>query len=129
MSPNRATPFNYSVTHREGAAVFSLVGDLSLEATATLRRVFWECINGNDVGKLVLDLSSISSLDSTMISLFVATKNVVAKRRGRLVLVGLKPADYQLLEQTHLHHYFDIRQDLSAALNEEEAASSATTGE
>ncbi len=107
----------YTKEVRGNAAVFTLTGPLGLEETAQLRKIFWHCINEERLGKLILDLKRVPLLDCSAVSLFVATKNVVAKRRGQLILVGsLK--DFFLFERTHLDHYFDIRASVAEAMSD-----------
>ena len=108
----------YRREERGDIAIFFLSGAFGLEEMAELRGVFWACIHEGSIKKLILDLSMVPSLDCSAISLFVATKNVVAKKKGQLILVGINPTNYALLERTHLDHYFDIRADVAEALEE-----------
>ena len=94
------------------AAVFHLNGTLGLEETAMLRKAFWKCINRDLAEKLILNLEGVPTLEPSAISLFIATKNVVSKRKGHLILVGIQKPNFQLLEQTHLIKFFDIRPGL-----------------
>jgi len=91
------------------AVIFKLSGDLMLEQIADLRKAFWEAMHTDEATELVLDLSDLNHLDSSGMSLLVSTKNSISKLNGKLVLVGLSKPVYQFFEQTHLHHYFDIR--------------------
>lgn len=108
--------FNFVKEVRGSVLVFHLEGSLSLEETAALRQVFWECINAAPVTRLILNLALVDRLDSSVISLFVATKSVISKRDGCLVLVGMNARNYAMLEDTNLHHYFDIRGDVEEAM-------------
>lgn len=99
-------------------AIFNLDGKLSLEETAHLRKAFWEVIHNQTSGRLILNFEKVPKLNPSVISLLVATKNVVARAHGQLILVGLKPNHMQFLERTHLHQYFEIRPDLDSCLEE-----------
>ncbi len=114
--PGAPLVFNFVKETRDRMVVFHLEGSLSLEETAALRQVFWECINASPVSRLILNLALVDRLDSSVISLFVATKNVISKRDGELVLAGLNARNYAMLEDTNLHQYFDIRRDVDDAM-------------
>ena len=100
------------------AMVFSLTGVMDLEETAQLRRAFWDAIHQSRSRKLIVDLKKVPSLAPSAISLFVATKNMVFKKKGRLVLVGLNESAYGLLEEANLDEYFDIRTTVEEGLAE-----------
>ncbi|CAM2067875.1 STAS domain-containing protein [Sulfidibacter corallicola] len=108
--------FKYEKTRRDEAAIFFLQGRVGLEETAVMRKAFWECIVEENPGCLIVDLSGVPALDSSVISLLVATKNAIGKRRGHLLLSGLRRDSYQLFEQTNLHQYFEIRRTLDEAV-------------
>ena len=97
-----------------GSAIFHLDGKLSLEETANLRKAFWEVIHHRTLGRLILNFENVPKLNPSVISLLVATKNVVARSHGQLILVGLKPNHQQFLERTHLYQYFEIEPDIES---------------
>jgi len=99
-------------------AIFNLDSTLSLEETANLRKAFWEVIHEKTVDHLIINVENVPKLNPSVISLLVATKNVVARSRGKLILVGLKPNHKQFLERMHLYQYFDIRQDIEGCFQE-----------
>ena len=98
------------------AMVFRLRGRLSLSQGADLRKQFWEAVYGGRTRKLILELSGVSELDPSTISLFIATRHMVDKRHGRLLLAGLNEAHYQVLSRTSLLDYFDICETVAEAL-------------
>ena len=108
--------FDYSDELTGDTAIFKLRGIMDLEGTAALRKTFWERFTNGSVSTLILDLSGVPLLEPSAVSLLVATKNVVAKWKGRLILTGLRKENMQLLEQTNLVNYFDIRASNEEAL-------------
>lgn len=107
--------FDYRCSRFGDRVVFYLVGDLSLEETATLRQAFYEAITSEALSALVLDLSEVETLDSSTLSLFVATKNTLKRKGARLVLVGMSPAIARRFERTNLHLYFEMYDTLEEA--------------
>jgi len=107
--------FNFEMEITGDIAVFHLRGRPSLGETADLRKTFWDCISQGPVKKLILELSGVSPLDPSAISLFIATKNVVSKHHGQLVLTGISEESHALLQQTHLLNYFEICDNLEEA--------------
>ena len=109
----------YTKTRNGDTTVIALIGPLDLEAGSILRGVFWECIQQESTARLVIDLTRIARLDPSTISLLVSTRNVVGKKRGRLILTGIAEEHLGLLEQTHLTSYFEICPTLPEALSDQ----------
>ncbi|MDJ0836534.1 MAG: STAS domain-containing protein [Acidobacteriota bacterium] len=116
MQATNSRAFSFTITDHGEAAVFQLSGPPSLEGAAELRKAFWECLHDDGKRVLILDLSRVPSLGPSVVSLFISTKNVVDKHRGRLVLAGLNRAGRALLEETHLHDYFEHADTLDEVL-------------
>lgn len=94
---------------RGETALCVLLKELDLEEGARLRKVFWDVAHQDGVRQLVVDLHRVDRLDPSAISLLVSTQSAVAKRKCSLILVGLQDHAHELLEQTHLDQYFEIR--------------------
>lgn len=101
----------YSVVTRGSDKIFLLSGELGLEETAALRPLLWSVMEEPAVTRVIIDLTAAKRVDASVISLFVATKNGLSKRRRRLLLCGMKREIFQLFEQTNLNAYFDIRKE------------------
>lgn len=101
----------YSVETRGSDKIFQLSGELGLEETAALRPLLWSVMEEPEVTRVIIDLTGAKRVDASVISLFVATKNGLGKRRRRLLLCGMKREIFQLFEQTNLNAYFDIRKE------------------
>ena len=112
--------FDYKVEKpTEDLAVFILRGKIGLSDAAKLRKVFWDCLTEDLVKKLVINLQAVPELDSSSISLLVATKNIATKKKSEMILVGLNAENRDLLERTNLDFYFDIRRDVQEGLLKE----------
>lgn len=114
---------DYDVYRKDAAMVYTLRGKIELVQTATLRRIFWDCLHEDGIDRLIIDLSGVPELGSSAISLFVSTKNVVTKRRAKMIFIGLSQAAHDFLVRMHLHYYFDIAESLEEAMLLEEAIS------
>ena len=115
MQATNPNAFSFTRQDKNEAAIFHLSGHPGLEGAAQLRKAFWECIHDSGKRLLVLDLFEVPALGPSVISLFISTKNVVTRHRGRLVLVGVNEKGMALLEETHLDDYFHIADSLDAA--------------
>ena len=113
--------FDREVVIRGSAWIFALPTPLDLSQMARLRKLFWQFIHEDGFEVLIIDLANIDHLDSSAISLLVATKNVVQKRRGRLALVGLDMDNLHILERLHLDCYFEIFEDVDEAIKGKQA--------
>lgn len=110
--------FKTEFLNNQQVAIFDIQGHISLDATAALRKAFWEAINTYPLTSVVLNFQKVPKIDSTIVSLLVATKNVVARIHADLILIGLQPGHQAFLERLNLHHYFQIFPDLETFLNQ-----------
>lgn len=108
MPPLKHEAFTFDVTETDDTVTFQLRGRLRLEDTAHLRKAFWECLHKGGARNLILELSQVPRLEASAVSLFVATRNVVAKRKGKLVLRGVQHGNGKLLLEAGLDKYFDL---------------------
>ena len=73
--------------------------------------------------RLVLDLSGVTYVDSTALSVLVSTLKLARKEGGDLVLLGPTPPVRSLLEVTRLDrifHIFEDEESATAVFEEEE---------
>ena len=110
--------FRIDLRNESTDIIFQLKGTLCLEDTAMLRKAFWNAINQYPIKRLILDFARVPTIDSSVISLLVATKNLVGKNHGDLILVHLNGSHKQFLEQIHLFGYFHIQSDLETCLSQ-----------
>jgi anti-anti-sigma factor len=98
-----------SVRDRE-SALFMLRGEMSMEDSFHLRQAFFKALQHEPPpGRLVVDFRQVKRIDSAMISLLVATKNVAKRHGAGLHLTNVPPREMRLFHQTNLDRYFDIQ--------------------
>lgn len=68
---------------------------------------------------VVLDLTSVSSIDTSGIGTLVGNAKSLASIGGSISLVGVNDRVRRLLEKVHLDRYFVIHDDLAAAFSAE----------
>lgn len=66
-------------------------------------------------GRLVLDLSGVSFMDSSGLAVLIAALKAAQGRNGKVVLCGLNTNLRALIELTRLHQVFDIYPDRATA--------------
>lgn len=99
----------------EAAVVVELDGELDLASAPDLRARLLELVNKRPE-LVVLDLSKLSFVDSTGISLFVVAHQRFAESGIPFRLAGATPAVRRLLEITKLDELFSLYDAPDAAL-------------
>ncbi len=101
----------------EDKLIFYLEGELvAKEKVVVLSSILEALDREKDVSCLVLELSKVGYLDSSGLGLLLELKDRMAKRGGRLVLVGLSDYAKRLLSLTHLDKAFEIYEALDDLL-------------
>jgi anti-sigma B factor antagonist len=96
----------------DGAVVVTLEGELDLASSAALRRR----IDSTAGRGLVLDLRSVTFVDSSALRELLRARTHLEARGDRLVLAALAPALRRLLELTHTAPLFETAPTRDAAL-------------
>jgi anti-anti-sigma factor len=109
-------------------AIVALVGEHDLHSRAALRATLAYAAEQRDV---LVDLSHCSFVDSTIISLLLATQRTLSARDGRCELIIPPQAAYvtRLFEITGIAGLFTVHASHSAALAGMAAPAAATAGE
>lgn len=101
--------FEFACARDQQSAVFILKGEMSLEDSFHLRQAFFEALQETPApDQIIVDFSKVNRIDSAMISLLVATKNVAKRHAANLRLINVPPKEMRLFHQTNLDRYFDI---------------------
>lgn len=95
--------------------VVTISGEVDIATAPKLAAGLCQLVERDDVGKLLLDLSSVSFLDASGLNAFVQVHNVLAATGERLFLTGLKPHLVRVLRITGLDRTFEVL-DASAAI-------------
>ena len=80
------------------------------------RRSIYELVESRPNPQVAADLAPIDYLSSSGVALLVGLKRRVDAHQGRLVLFGLQPYVFDVLEVTRLIQLFQIVPDQSTAL-------------
>ena len=91
----------------QGVAVFLVAGELDLETAPTLRHRLHQALDGGEA-HLVVDLSELSFIDSTGISVLVESLKQAQRAGGSLVLRNPTPAVRRVLDITGLLGTFGL---------------------
>jgi anti-sigma B factor antagonist len=96
-----------------GGTVVRLSGELDITGAPDLREQLLVILDRQAPGRLILDLSALSFIDSSGIAVFVSTE-----RRARLLgstfeLVAPQAAVWRVLEVCGLLHHFRISESVS----------------
>ena len=95
-----------------GIALAELSGELDIAATSEVRA----CVDAAAGGRgLVLDMNGATFVDSSMLKELLRASAELARVDTRLVLAGLPPAVYRLLELTRTTELFTIADDRAKA--------------
>lgn len=100
----------------QGVDVVGVSGRLTLIEVAEAREKL-KSIAKDGTGKLVIDLSETTFMDSGGLSVLISAFKAVQARNGRLVLAAPSPSIQSLIELTRLQHIFEIFQSTEAAIS------------
>ena len=92
---------------RPDVAVLSLVGELDADTAPKLHATLADLLD-LPVPRIVVDLSDLKFCDSTGLSAFIVSKQVISARGGWLSFAGANPFLASLLETVGLSRYFAI---------------------
>jgi anti-sigma B factor antagonist len=67
-------------------------------------------------GRLVVDLSDVSFVDSSGLSVLITAFKAIEERSGKMVLAGLSPEIQALIELTRLNEIFPVFSDAERAV-------------
>lgn len=94
------------VEHVDGAFTVGLGGELDVSTAPQLHEVLLDAVSQQPSGPIILDLSALTFVDSTGLSLLVSTHKRMNGVGRALVLRGAQPTVRRLLEVTGLTDVF-----------------------
>jgi anti-anti-sigma factor len=113
-----SSPGEFGLRHREldtHTSVVEVEGDLDVNSAPTLKQGLVDLLaTGHD--RLVLDLSLVTFMDSTALSVLIGVKRTFSEE-GILAIVSAGPAIKRLLEVTGLDHTFELFPKVDAAIS------------
>ena len=109
--------FKYNISHQDQTTVFELIGQMSLEDSFHLRQAFFDEIKDAKPAVMIVDFSQVCKADAAMLSLLIATKNVVERHGARFVLRSIPQQEMLLFQNTSMNRYFEIEDDMRNKLD------------
>lgn len=105
------------LSHRKDQEIdiAEIAGRLTLVDVAQAREKLKE-IAQQGAGKMIIDLSATTFMDSGGLSVLISAYKAVQGRNGRLVLAAPSASIQSLIELTRLQHIFEIFQTTEAAV-------------
>jgi anti-sigma B factor antagonist len=99
-----------------GVLLVELDGELDLATAEQLRQVFAQAEQAG-YERVVVDLTSVSVVDSTGLAVLVAVHKHLVRSRGELVVVVGSESIVSKIQVTGLHQLFTLSTSLEDALN------------
>jgi anti-sigma B factor antagonist len=102
------------ITRESSILLIKLLGEVDMRSSPELRNAItseWE----QPCPRLIIDLSSVSYVDSSGVGTLVEAKRHVERTDGRLILVNLQPRVRSVFEISHLVQFFTICQSVDEA--------------
>lgn len=96
----------------ENQAAVILTGDIDMECSPDLRVAMKEIIL-EKIPQIVIDMSSVSYMDSSGVATLVEVLQQVKRYKGRLILIGLQSRVRSVFEIARLTDIFEIYGDSS----------------
>lgn len=97
-----------SARHREGITILDPKGKITIGVgDVALREAVHEALDAG-AKKILINLSNVSTVDSSGIGEMVSAYTTVTNRGGQLKLVGLPPKVQDILQITQLITVFDV---------------------
>ncbi|GAB1689153.1 STAS domain-containing protein [Krasilnikovia sp. M28-CT-15] len=95
-------PFDCTLQLADDTVIVSPEGDVDIHTSAAVREVLREVVASRTGGRIVVDLSDVTFLDSSGIGVFVAAKRAADARGLELRLRNPGPVVRMVLEVTRL---------------------------
>jgi anti-sigma B factor antagonist len=96
----------HEVIKKEGASIVVLKGDVDLESSPAAREVLLKSVEG--AGKVLVDLSSVTYIDSSGVASLVEALQAAKRNGGRFALVAASDPTRRVLELARLDKVFTI---------------------
>jgi anti-sigma B factor antagonist len=95
---------------------FEATDDAASDWQVTQRDWLYKLIESHPDARFALDLSDVNYLASSEIGFLVTLKRRMDRRQARVVMFGVSPYILELFQTMNLLKFFDIVDDLPAAL-------------
>jgi anti-sigma B factor antagonist len=96
----------HEVVKKQGASIVVLKGDVDLESSPAAREVLLKSVDG--AAKVLVDLSSVTYIDSSGVASLVEALQAAKRNGGRLALVAASDPTRRVLELARLDKVFTM---------------------
>ncbi len=104
------------IKHVLAAAVVGVEGDIDMASSPRLREAILELLRESGQDKVVVNMASVSYIDSSAVATLVEAAQMASKRKVRFLLSGLNEGPLHVLQLTRLIDVFDVRASEEDAL-------------
>ena len=109
-------PLQIKTRTEEEIAIFELAGNLTLgPSLVSLRNAARETVSKPRLSGIVLDVSNVTSVDSSGLGELTIVYSSASRRNCGLVLVGVSASLNKMLQMTHLDAVFASADDVDGA--------------
>ena len=98
-----------------GYHIVVLTGEIDMETSPQVRQILLNAIDQSS--KLLIDMASVTYIDSSGIATLVETFQQTKKKGGQLAFICLNPAVVRVLTLARLEKVFTIHTDMESAIN------------
>lgn len=103
------------VERRDGWVILAIIGEIDFHSSSQLRDDIADAIGVEDDERLLLDLSGVTFIDSTALSVMVSTHKRL-RRHGHALRVVAAPSVRRVLGITGLDRVFEVHDTRDDAL-------------
>jgi anti-sigma B factor antagonist len=96
----------HEVIKNQGASIVVLKGDVDLESSPAAREILLKSVDG--AGKVLVDLSSVTYIDSSGVASLVEALQAAKRNGGRFALVAASDPTRRVLELARLDKVFTM---------------------
>ena len=96
----------HEVIKKQGATIVVLKGDVDLESSPAAREVLLKSVEG--AGKVLVDLSSVTYIDSSGVASLVEALQAAKRNGGRFALLAASDPTRRVLELARLDKVFTM---------------------
>lgn len=106
----------HEVIKKQGASIVVLKGDVDLESSPAAREILLKSVDG--AGKVLVDLSSVTYIDSSGVASLVEALQAAKSNGGRFALVAASDPTRRVLELARLDKVFTMYATLDEGMKE-----------
>ncbi len=99
---------NYIIKKEKNYLIVSVIGDVDISLTDSLREDVDRALEEYSVNRLVFDLTEVDFVDSSGLGVILGRYKRVTAKGGKVYLAGAKPQVKKVLDLSGLPHLMEI---------------------